>query len=43
MVTNMGKVIGICISKERGTQKSEVEKARFIKDWGIENDAHAGK
>ena len=39
----MGKIVGICISKERGTQKKEVEKARFIKDWGIENDAHAGK
>ena len=31
-----------CISKERGTAKHEVESAKFIPDWGIEGDAHAG-
>lgn len=39
----MGKVMTVCISKERGTPKENVRRARFIQDWGIENDAHAGK
>lgn len=39
----MAKIIGICISEKKGTQKSEVESARLIEDFGIENDAHAGK
>ncbi|NFS27496.1 MOSC domain-containing protein [Clostridium botulinum] len=39
----MGKIMGICISEKRGTQKKRVDKANFIQDFGIENDAHAGK
>ncbi|KIL09356.1 molybdenum cofactor sulfurase [Clostridium botulinum] len=39
----MGKVMGICISEKRGTQKKRIDKANFIQDFGIENDAHAGK
>lgn len=39
----MGKILGICISEKKGTQKSEVEKANLIADFGIEKDAHAGK
>ena len=39
----MGKVITVCISRERGTQKENVHQARFVEDWGIEQDAHAGK
>ena len=39
----MGKVIAVCISEKKGTQKENVGSARFIEDWGIENDAHAGK
>lgn len=39
---NMGKVIAVCISEKRGTQKKNVRTARFIENWGIENDAHAG-
>ena len=38
----MGYIRGICISKERGTAKHEVESAKCIPDWGIEGDAHAG-
>lgn len=38
----MGIIRGICISTERGTVKSPVSKARFIENYGIENDAHAG-
>ena len=39
----MGTIKGICISLQRGTQKTPVTKARLIEDWGIEGDAHAGK
>ena len=38
-----GKVIAVCISEKKGTQKTEVPEIRLIPDWGIENDAHAGK
>lgn len=39
----MGIVKAICISEKKGTQKHRVEEAVFIEDYGIENDAHAGK
>ncbi|MEG0292158.1 MAG: molybdopterin-binding protein [Anaerovoracaceae bacterium] len=39
----MGKIVGICISEKKGTQKSEVPKANLLVDFGIENDAHGGK
>ncbi len=39
----MGKIKAICISEEKGVQKHEVSSARLIEDFGIENDAHAGK
>ena len=38
----MGNVIAVCISEKKGVQKKNVGSARFIEDWGIENDAHAG-
>ncbi len=37
-----GKVIAVCISEKRGTQKKKIGKALFRENWGIENDAHAG-
>lgn len=39
----MAKLLGICISEKKGTQKHEVESARLIPNYGIGNDAHAGK
>ncbi len=39
----MGIVKAICISEKKGTQKHRVEEAVFVEDYGIENDAHAGK
>ena len=39
----MGKVIAVCISPEKGTQKTAVAEGSFIEDYGIEGDAHAGK
>ncbi|MDZ5001650.1 MOSC domain-containing protein, partial [Clostridium perfringens] len=39
----MGKVLAICTSKNKGTLKKEITEANFIKEFGIEGDAHAGK
>lgn len=38
-----GKLLGICVSEKRGTQKHETEEADLVKDWGIKGDAHGGK
>ncbi|MEG1458140.1 MAG: MOSC domain-containing protein [Acetivibrio sp.] len=38
----MGTVIAVCISERRGIQKTKVESGRFIENFGIEKDAHAG-
>ena len=38
-----GKVKGVCISPTKGTAKQPVGKGIFIKEFGIENDAHAGE
>lgn len=38
----MGKVLAICRSDKRGTQKYEVPEAVLREEWGIEGDAHAG-
>ena len=37
-----GKVIAICTSEKKGTQKQEVASAVLRENWGIEGDAHAG-
>ncbi|MCI7129587.1 MAG: molybdopterin-binding protein [Lachnospiraceae bacterium] len=39
----VGKIMGICVSEKRGTQKHEIKEADLVKDWGIEGDAHGGK
>ena len=38
-----GKVVAVCISEKKGTQKTQVPSVRLIPEWGIEGDAHAGK
>ena len=38
-----GTVKGVCISPTKGTAKQPVGKGIFIKEFGIENDAHAGE
>lgn len=38
----MGKVVAVCVSEQKGTQKSNIGKAEFIVDHGIKGDAHAG-
>lgn len=39
----MGKILAICISEKKGTQKKPVNTATLIEDWGIDQDAHGGK
>ena len=39
----MGKVIAVCKSPAKGTQKTNVGEGTFIEDFGIQGDAHAGK
>ena len=39
----MGKVMAVCISEIKGVQKRNVHTTKIIEDFGIENDAHAGK
>lgn len=39
----MGKILAICTSEKKGTQKKPIDTARLIEDWGIEKDAHGGK
>lgn len=38
----MGQVISINISSTKGTEKNQVMKVNVIKNWGLENDSHAG-
>ncbi|MFV0364630.1 MAG: molybdopterin-binding protein [Suipraeoptans sp.] len=39
----MGTILGICISDQRGIQKSEVKDAYIEEGFGIRGDAHGGK
>lgn len=38
----MGKVMAVCISEKKGTQKVRVEEVYLREQHGIEGDAHAG-
>ena len=39
----IGTVKAVCVSDVKGTQKKDVGKAKLVKDWGLEGDAHAGE
>ncbi|GAA0079110.1 MOSC domain-containing protein [Clostridium sp. CTA-5] len=39
----VGKVVAVNISSTKGVIKKPIEKGVFIEDFGLENDAHAGK
>lgn len=39
----MGKILAVCISEQKGTLKTAVEKGLMIEKFGLKNDAHAGK
>lgn len=38
----MGLVKAVCISKEKGTQKTNIHSANIVEGFGVENDAHGG-
>jgi MOSC domain-containing protein YiiM len=38
----MGKVMAVCTSEKRGTQKANIQKGELIADFGLKDDAHAG-
>ena len=38
----MGKVIAVCTSEAKGTQKKSVPEIKVVENWGVEHDAHAG-
>ena len=39
----MGRVIAVCVSDVKGIQKTERDSVELVPDWGIKDDAHAGK
>ena len=39
----MAHVEAVCISEKKGIVKREVAEGVFKEEWGLENDAHAGK
>ena len=38
----MGKIVAICTSVQKGTQKKEVSKINLVENFGLEGDAHGG-
>lgn len=38
----MGKIIAVCTSPARGTEKNNVGRAYLKEGWGLDGDAHAG-
>jgi MOSC domain-containing protein YiiM len=39
----MAHVEAVCISVKKGTVKREQPSVKLVEEWGIEDDAHAGK
>lgn len=38
----MGKILAVCISEKKGTQKMNIKEGILIENYGLKNDAHAG-
>jgi MOSC domain-containing protein YiiM len=38
-----GVIVAVCLSERKGVAKKAVESALLVPDFGLENDAHAGK
>ena len=38
-----GTVLSVNISEKKGTKKKNIGACRLVKDWGVAEDAHAGK
>ena len=43
MVDLSGRIVAVCLSERKGTPKRAVDACTLIPDFGLENDAHAGK
>ena len=39
----MGRIVNVCISEKKGTQKHPIDEGEFIVEFGVKDDAHAGK
>ena len=38
----MGRIVNVCISEKKGTQKHPIDEGEFIVEFGLKGDAHAG-
>jgi MOSC domain-containing protein YiiM len=38
----MGKIVAICMSEKKGTQKKEINEINLVENFGLEGDAHGG-
>ena len=38
----MGRILAVCASPARGTEKRRVGAGRFTPEWGLVGDAHGG-
>lgn len=38
----MAKIVAVCVSEKKGTQKVNVQERMLIENFGLEGDAHAG-
>ena len=38
----MGRIVNVCISEKKGTQKHPIDEGEFIVEFGLKDDAHAG-
>ena len=39
----MAKIIAVCKSKQKGTKKEALQEGHLRQDYGLTDDAHAGK
>ncbi|MDI9596483.1 MAG: MOSC domain-containing protein [Atribacterota bacterium] len=37
-----GKVLAVCLSKEKGTTKKQIKSGTFLEEYGLQGDAHSG-
>ena len=38
----IGKVMAVCISERRGTEKKNIHECEVVEGFGLKNDAHGG-
>lgn len=41
-IKEKGKIIAVCISEKRGTEKKNMHECKIVEGFGLENDAHGG-